>query len=185
MLPDSVLARARSILGLAGWIHQAPRHAGVRRDLPADEHRALHRVRVGPPPNPVGNLPAKTRDVHLAMRVAAAGTDAACFSDSFTLNGPISGSSYTGTCIQFSAGYPALPDKVMSGAIWARCLVPPSSGTAPPRRSPSWRPWRPRRSRHTGCRPGARARVARPHEPVTGCDGGSARGRDRAGFEGG
>ena len=31
-------------------------------------------------------------------------------------------------CIQFSAGDAVLPDKAMSGAIWARCLVPPKPG---------------------------------------------------------
>ena len=53
----------------------------------------------------------------LAMREAAAGTDAACFSDSSALNGPIPESSYAGACIKFSAGDTALPDTAMSGAI--------------------------------------------------------------------
>ena len=63
--------------------------------------------------------------MHLAMREAAAGTGAACFSDPPALNGLIPGSNYVGVCIWFSAGDPALRDMVMSGAVWARCLVPP------------------------------------------------------------
>ena len=62
------------------------------------------------------------------MRKAAAGTDAACFSDSSAFNGTVSGCSYTGACIQYSTGDPALPDAIMSGAIWARCLAPPKPG---------------------------------------------------------
>ena len=42
---------------------------------------------------------AKTRDVHLAMRKADAGTGAACFSDSPALNGPVPGRSYAGACL--------------------------------------------------------------------------------------
>ena len=37
-------------------------------------------------------------DVHLTIREAV-GTDAACFSDSPALNGPVPGSSYAGACI--------------------------------------------------------------------------------------
>ena len=70
----------------------------------------------------------KTRNAHLTMRRAAAGTGAACFSVSSALNGPVPGSSYGGACLQDSTGDPALPDTVMSGAIWARCLVPPKLG---------------------------------------------------------
>ena len=67
----------------------------------------------------------KTRDVHLAMRKAAAETGAACYSDSPALNGPVPGSSYGGACLQYLTGDPKLSDTVMSGAIWAQCLVPP------------------------------------------------------------
>ena len=41
----------------------------------------------------------KTRNVHLSMWKAAAGTSAACFSDSPALNGPAPGSSYAWACI--------------------------------------------------------------------------------------
>jgi len=60
-----------------------------------------------------------------AVREAAAGTNAPCFSGSSALNGPVPVSSYAGTCIQVMTGDPALADSVMSGAIWARCLVTP------------------------------------------------------------
>ena len=75
-----------------------------------------------------GTYLAKTRDVHLAMRKAAAETGAACFSDSPALNGPVPGSSYARECLKYSKGGPTMPDTVMSGAIWARCLVPPKLG---------------------------------------------------------
>ena len=77
------------------------------------------------PPGTVGDLIylVKTRDVHLAMRKAAAGTGAVCFSDSSSLNGPVSRSSCAGACMQYPTGDLTLPDTVMSGAIWARCLV--------------------------------------------------------------
>jgi len=70
----------------------------------------------------------RTRDVHLSMRKAAVGTGAACYSDSPEINGPVPGSSYGGACLRYLTGDPSLPDTVMSGAIWARCLVPPKLG---------------------------------------------------------
>ena len=78
-----------------------------------------------------GTYLAKTRDVHLAMRKTAAGTGAACFSDSSALNGPVPGSSYAGAYLQYSTGDPTLPGTVKSGAIWARCLVLPKLGDSP------------------------------------------------------
>ena len=156
LLPDSVLPRARSILGLAGrvvchaWPEAMPAFVAISR-----------RVRRGPLTEYAwdrlfqwATYLAKPRDAHLAVRKAVAGTDAACFSDSSALNGPILGSSYAGACIQFSTGDPARPGTAMSGEIWAWCLVPPSPETAPPRRSSSWRSWRPRRSWRTGFMPG-------------------------------
>ena len=150
------LPRARRILGLAGLVVCHVRPGAVlafvvisRREIPGrfTEHAWNRLIQWA-------TYLVKTSDVHLAMREATAGTGAACFSESPALNGPIPGSSYAGACIQFSAGDPALPDTAMSGAIWARCLVPPSSETAPPRRSSSWQPWRPRRSWCTERRPG-------------------------------
>ena len=75
-----------------------------------------------------GTYLAKTRDVHLAMRKAAAGTGAACFSVSSALNVPVPGNSCARVCMQYKTGDPALPDTAMSGAIWARFLVPPKLG---------------------------------------------------------
>ena len=75
-----------------------------------------------------GTYLVKTRDVHLAMRKAAAGAGADFFSNSSALNGPVPGSSCAGACMQYSTGDPALPGTAMSGAIWARCLVPPELG---------------------------------------------------------
>ena len=75
-----------------------------------------------------GTYLVKTRDVYLAMRKAAAGTGATCFSDSSALNRPVPGSSYAGAYIQYSTGDQALSGTDMSGAIWARCLVPPKLG---------------------------------------------------------
>ena len=68
------------------------------------------------------------RDVHLAMRKADEGTDAACSLGSSALNGPVPGSSCAGACMQYSTGDQALPGTIMSGAIWMRCLVPPELG---------------------------------------------------------
>ena len=85
LLPDSVLPRARSILGLAAWVvcHARPdailafvaiaRRVSPERFAEYSWDRLLHWA----------IYLAKTRDVHLAMRKAAAGTGAACFSDAF------------------------------------------------------------------------------------------------------
>ena len=62
------------------------------------------------------------------MRKCPAEAGAAFFSDSSLLNGPAPGSSYGGACMQFAKGDPAVAETVMSGAIWARCMVPPKLG---------------------------------------------------------
>jgi len=130
LLPEAALPRARSILGLAGWIvcHARPDAmlafvAIARRVSPGrlTEYAWDRLVQWG-------SYLVKTRDVHLTMRKVPAGTEAACYSDSSALNGPVPGSSYGGACLQYSTGDPTLPDTVMSGAIWARCLVPPKLG---------------------------------------------------------
>ena len=130
LMPESAFPRARRTLGLAGWaVYQAKPDAVLA-------FVAISR-RVSP-----GRLAeyawgrliqwatylAKTRDVYLAMHEAAAGTDAACFSDSPALNGPVPGCSCAGASIQFSTGDLSLAGRAMSGAIWARCLVPPKPG---------------------------------------------------------
>ena len=46
------------------------------------------------------------------------------FLASSSLYGPVPGSSNNGACMQFTTGYPAVTKTAMSGAIWARCLVP-------------------------------------------------------------
>ena len=58
-----------------------------------------------------------TRNVHLTMQEAAAGTKAACFLESPALNGQVSRSSCAGACIRLSTEDPALPDNAISGAI--------------------------------------------------------------------
>ena len=50
------------------------------------------------------------------------------FLNSFSLNGPVLGSSYGRACIEFATGDPAVTETAMSGAIWTRCLVPPKPG---------------------------------------------------------
>ena len=62
-----------------------------------------------------------TRSIQLAMRQCPPEADAAFFSDSFFLNGPVPGSSYAGACMQFATGDPAVSGAVMSG-------VPPKLG---------------------------------------------------------
>ena len=69
-----------------------------------------------------------TKELVITMRKCPAKADAAFFSDSSLLNGPAPGSSYGGACMQFAKGDPAVAGTAMSGAIWARCLVPPKLG---------------------------------------------------------
>ena len=106
LLPDSVLLRARSNLGLAGWVVCQARPdamltfvAIARRVSPGrlTEYAWDRLVQWG-------TYLVRTRDVHLAMRKAAAGTGAACYSDSSALNGPVPGRSYGGACLQYSTG---------------------------------------------------------------------------------
>jgi len=126
LMPDSILPRARSILGLGGWIVCHARPDGMLGFV------AISR-RVGP-----GRLTkyawsrlvqwarylVGTKGLLLTMRRCPAGTDAAFFSDSSSLNGPVPGTSYGGACMQYVDGDPASASTVMSGAIWTRCLVP-------------------------------------------------------------
>ena len=58
------------------------------------------------------------------MRQYLPESDAAFFSSSSSLNGPIPGSSYASACMQFATGDPAVAGTVVSGAISTRCLVP-------------------------------------------------------------
>ena len=69
-----------------------------------------------------------TKDLQHTMRKCPARTNAAFFSDSSSLNGPVPGSSNGGACMQFATGDPAVAETAMSGAFWARCLVPPKLG---------------------------------------------------------
>ena len=69
-----------------------------------------------------------TKDLQLKMRKCPAGTNAAFFSDSSSLNGTAPGSSFGGACMQFATGDPAMAETAMSGPMWARCLVPPKLG---------------------------------------------------------
>ena len=129
-MPDSILPRARSTLGLGGWIVCHARPGGMLGFV------AISR-KVGP-----GRLTkyawnrlvqwarylVGTKGLLLTMRRCPAGTDAAFFSDSSSLNGPVPGSSYGGACMQYVSGDPASAGTVMSGAIWARCLVPSKLG---------------------------------------------------------
>ena len=62
------------------------------------------------------------------MRQCPLRAGAAFFSDPFSLNGPVPGSSYGGACMQFATGDQAGAETTMSGAIWTRCLVPPKLG---------------------------------------------------------
>ena len=62
------------------------------------------------------------------MRQCPLRAGAAFFSDPFSLNGPVPGSSYGGACMQFATGDQAGAETTMSGAIWTRCLVPPKPG---------------------------------------------------------
>ena len=70
----------------------------------------------------------KTKNPKLTIRRAPPGAQAAFFSDTSTLNGPSPGSSYGGACQQFSTGDPTQGVPVMSGALWARSLVPRTLG---------------------------------------------------------
>jgi len=71
------------------------------------------------------------KNTQLAMRQCPLGADAAFFSGSPTPKCPVPGSSYAGACMRFATGDPAVAETAMSGAIWARCLVPPKPGDSP------------------------------------------------------
>ena len=88
-----------------------------------------------------------TKDLQLTMCKCPPRAGAAFFSDSSSLSGLVSESSYGGACMQFATGDPAVAETTMSGAIWARCLVPPKLGDSPAAvglimaRPPSRRQW--------------------------------------------
>ena len=77
---------------------------------------------------PVGEVPVNTKNIKLTMRRSPLETGASFFSDPFSLNGPVPGSSYAGVCMQFATGDPAVAEIAMSGAIRTRFLVPPELG---------------------------------------------------------
>ena len=65
-----------------------------------------------------------TKDIQLTMRRCPPETGASFFSDPSSLNGPVPGSSYAGTYMQFATGDLATAETAMGGAIWTRSLVP-------------------------------------------------------------
>ena len=69
-----------------------------------------------------------TKDLQLTMRKCPPRAGAAFFSDTSSLSGLVSESSYGGACMQFATGDPAVAETAVSGAIWSRCLVPPKPG---------------------------------------------------------
>ena len=108
---------------------RAPRcNAGIRRGLAARGLGETHQYAWGRLVQWAIYL-IKTKDLEfeflLTMRKCPAKAVAAFFSDLSLLNGPAPGSSYGGACMQFAQDDPAVAGTVMSGAIRARCLVPP------------------------------------------------------------
>lgn len=73
----------------------------------------------------MGKVPGQHKDLQLTTRKCPARKNAAFFSDSSSLNGPVPGSSFGGACMQFATGDPAVAGTFMSGETWTRCLVPP------------------------------------------------------------
>ena len=71
---------------------------------------------------------ANAKELQLTIRKCPLRTGAALFSDASSLDVPFPGSNYGGACMQFATGNPAVAETFMSGAIWARCLVPPMPG---------------------------------------------------------
>mmetsp|Transcript_4068 Transcript_4068/g.9683 ORF Transcript_4068/g.9683 Transcript_4068/m.9683 type:complete len:381 (-) Transcript_4068:53-1195(-) len=129
-MPESVLSRARSILGLGGWIFcharpgamlgfvAIPRRVSPGRLTEYAWGRLIQWAR----------YLVNTKELQLTMRRCPPESDAAFLSDSSSLNGPVPGSSCGGACMQFAMGDPAVAKTAMSGAIWTRCLVPPELG---------------------------------------------------------
>ena len=126
LMLESILPRARSVLGLGGWVvfHARP-------------DAMLGFATISPFVSPGRQTDyawqmlirwERYQDLQLTMRKCPLRAGAGFFSDSSSLNGPVPGSSYDGACIQFSTGDPAVAGTTMSGAIWARCLVPPKPG---------------------------------------------------------
>ena len=58
-----------------------------------------------------------TKDIRLTMRQCPPESDAAFFSNSSSLNGPVPGSSYAGACMQFATGDPEVAVTTMGGGI--------------------------------------------------------------------
>ena len=116
LMPESALPRARSILGLGGWVvcHARP---GAMMDFVAISRR------VSP-----GRLTeyawdrliqwarylVNTKGPQLTMRKCLSRTNAGFFSDSSSLNGPVPGSSYDGACMQLATGDPVVAESFIS-----------------------------------------------------------------------
>ena len=130
LMPNSILPRARSILGLGGWVvcHAHPDamlgFVAVSRRVSSGRLTQYAWDRLVPWARYLVN----TKELLLTLRKCPAMADAAFISDSSLLNGPAPGSSYGGACMQFAKGDPAVAETVMSGAILARCMAPPKLG---------------------------------------------------------
>ena len=129
LVPDSVLPRARSILGLGGWVVCHARPNAMSGFVAVSRRVSPGKLTEYAWDRPIqwARYLINTKDLQLARRKCPTGTNTAFFSDSPSLNGPVPGSSYGGACMQFKTCDPAMAAAVMSGAIYARCLVPPKT----------------------------------------------------------
>ena len=122
LMPTDLLPRARSIVGLGGWIvcHVRPdaflAFVAVSQNLASNFTRhAWERILQW------AHYLVDTRDLKLILR--RTGCAPVQYVDSSALNGP-RGGSFGGHVTQFVEGDPAAPDAKVSGAISWRCVVP-------------------------------------------------------------
>ena len=135
LMAETTLLRARSILGLGGWVVCHARPGAVLGFVAISLRVSPGRLTEYAWDRPVqwARYLVNTQEIQFAMRRCPPEMGASFFSDSSSLNGPVPGSSYAGACMQFATGDPA--ESVMSGAIWNRSLVLPKLGTALVRRN--------------------------------------------------
>ena len=130
LLPDTALPRARTILGQGGLVVGRAAPGGLLGYAALARRTSLGRLTQYAWGRIVqwATYLVKVKDLKPTTRRAPPGAQAAFFSDLSAPNGPRPGSTYGGECQQFSTGDPTWCVPVMSGALWARCLVPRTPG---------------------------------------------------------